>query len=331
MRKLKWGILGTGNIVAKAGRGIQQARNGVWHGVAGRNRENGRACAERYGVPVAYDGYRELLEDPEIDAVYIALLNHLHVEWAVKACEAGKHVLVEKPFAMSETDALRIKQAAEANGVCAAEAFVWKFHPVYSALKERIGQGSIGAVAQFFGHFSFAAVPESTRWRKEWGGGSLYDVGCYPVAWSRYFMDAEPEAVVAQMELDPTWQVDRRFAGTLYYPGGRIAQVSSAFDMKLGSFFEILGTEGRIAGRMKLTPETMTIVLTIGGEEQEEWPMDRFQMFALQAESFAEPILSGRPQTDRLDDAIAQARVIGALAEASRTRQRVELPAGGGR
>ena len=324
MRKLKWGVLGTGNIVAKAGRGLQLAGNAVWHGVAGRNRENSRTAAERFGVSVAYDGYQELIDDPEIDAVYIALLNHLHMEWAVKACEAGKHVLVEKPFAMNVQDALRVKAAAERNGVLAAEAFVWKYHPAYDALKERIRQGAIGTVAQFFAHFSFVAAPESTRWKKEWGGGSLYDVGCYPVSWSRFFMDAEPEAVEASMVLHPEERVDKRFAGTLYFPGGRVAQISSAFDMRLGSFFEILGTERRIAAHMKLTPETMTIVIA-SGDEREEWPMDRFRMFALQAERFGEQVLSGGPHVDALNDALAQAKVIEALMEAAHSGKRIEV------
>lgn len=321
MRKLRWGMLGTGNIVSKAGRGIQLSSNGVWHGVAGRHRENGKQAARRFGVPVYYDSYQDLLDDPEIDAVYIALLNHLHREWAIRACHAGKHVLVEKPFALQAEHAREMLAAAASNHVHIAEAFVWKFHPVYPILKERIGKGQIGQVAQVFAHFSFAAPPDSTRWRKEWGGGSLYDVGCYAVAWSRYFMEAEPVAVEAEMTLDAVHQVDRRFSGTLYFPGGRVAQISSALDMKLGSFFQIMGTESRISAHMKLTPETMTVVVT-AGDQTEEYPMDRFRMFALQAEHFTKQVFG---EAEKDGDEAAQAQVIGALAEAARTRQRIAI------
>lgn len=319
---LKWGILGTGNIVARAGRGIQDSTHGIWHGVAGRNRDNSKAAADRFGVPVFYDHYEQLLEDPEIDAVYIALLTHLHTEWAIKACEAGKHVLVEKPFSFSVSEALQVKEAAERNGICAGEAFVWKFHPAYAALKERLDAGEIGELIQFFGHFSFMAVPESTRWKKEWGGGSLYDTGCYPVSWSRFFMNDEPLTADGVMVVHPVEQVDSRFFGSLHYSNGRIAQVSSALDMGLGSFFELLGTRGRIKASMMITPDTMTIV-TDDGKSKEEWPMNRLRMFALQADRFAGHVLSGK--SGMVDGAVAQAKAIEALVQSARLNERIRI------
>lgn len=320
--KIRWGVLGTGNIVARAGRGIQESEHGLWHGVAGRNRENSAAAAERYGVPVFYDHYEQLLNDPDIDAVYIALLTHLHTEWAIKACEAGKHVLVEKPFSLTLEEALEIKDAAERNRVCAGEAFVWEFHPAYSELKTRIQQGDIGELVQFNGHFSFNAYPESTRWKKAWGGGSLYDIGCYPVSWSRYFMDDEPEAVDGSMLVHPVEQVDTRFFASLYYPQGRIAQVSSALDMQLGSYFELLGTEGRMKVTMNVTPDTMTLIAD-HRDQRSEWAMNRLEMFALQADRFVEHIQAGKQGI--VDGAIAQAHVIESLVRSAELGSRIKL------
>jgi predicted dehydrogenase len=323
--KIKWGVLGTGNIVNKAGRGLQLSLRGVWHGVAGRNRENGEACAAKFGVPVVYDDYQGLIDDPEIDAVYIALLNHLHKEWAIKACRAGKHVLVEKPFAMDPAEAGQIRDAAAACGVTVAEAFVWRFHPAYEILKRHIDEGRIGEVKQFVGHFSFVATKSSTRWKKEWGGGALYDIGCYPVSWSRFFMEAEPDTVDAWAIWDEAEQVDRRLAATLYYPGGRIAQISCAFDMGIGTYFDILGTEGRISIQINVTPETMTIEALSNGVDRQEWPMSRFQVFARQADSFIESFRDGTAQPNSIDDALQQARIVDALFAAARSGQRVRV------
>jgi predicted dehydrogenase len=234
-------------------------------------------------------------------------------------------VLVEKPFALDLAETEQIREAAAAAGVTAAEAFVWRFHPAYAILKRYIEEGRIGDVQQFIGHFSFVATPSSTRWKKEWGGGALYDIGCYPVSWSRFFLEAEPEAVDAWAVWDEAEQVDRRLAATLYYPGGRLAQISCAFDMGVGSYYEVLGTAGRISVRMNVTTETMTIEMTTNGADRQEWPMSRFQMFARQADSFVESFRDGTPQPNSVDDALQQARVLDAIFASARTGRRVQV------
>lgn len=325
MEKLRWGILGTGNIVAKAGPGIRQSSNGELVGIAGRNEENSRLAAEKYGAQQAYSGYEELIQDKEIDAVYIALLNHLHCEWAIKAIEAGKHVLVEKPFAMNAQQALRIREAAQKHRVEAVEAFVWRHQPAHQAVKDMINNGLIGRPVQFFGHFSFKANPKSTRLVKEWGGGSLYDIGCYPISWSRFIMEGEPLSVDSRMILDPVSGVDMRFAGTLHYSDGRAAQISSAMDMANGSFYEVLGTNGRIKVDYHVTAASLTIDVSSGGE-MKQWTSDRIEPFRLQAESFAASVLSGKSVTYGIEDAIRQAQIIDALFEADRTQERAAIP-----
>ena len=325
MAKVRWGVLGTGKIVHKTGPAIQRSGNGIWLGVAGRTKENSENMASAYGVERAYAGYQELLDDPDIDAVYIALLNHLHAEWAVRAAEAGKHILLEKPFTMNAEEALRVKEAAEKHRVRVMEAHAWRYHPAHPGVRRMVQQGAIGELAMIHAHFSFAAEPSSTRLVKEWGGGSLYDVGCYPVAWSRYFMGDEPVEAEGKAEWDPVRGIDRRFAGTLYFSGGRIAHISSAVDMRVGSYYTLMGTEGRIDVRFKVSPEEMAIVAYGPGEKETRWSTDRIEFYTRQAEAFAEAILSGGEPPFGADDAVSNMKIIDALFAASREGRRIGI------
>lgn len=325
MAKVRWGVLGTGKIVHKTGPAIERSGNGVWLGVAGRTRENSEKMASLYGVERAYAHYQELLDDPDIDAVYIALLNHLHEEWAVKAAEAGKHVLLEKPFAMNADEAVRIREAAEKRNVRVMEAHAWRFHPGHAGVKRMVRQGAIGELAMMYAHFSFAADAGSTRLVKEWGGGSLYDVGCYPVAWSRYFMENEPIEADGKAEWDPERGVDLRFAGTLHFPGGRTAHIASALDMRIGSFYTLMGTEGRIDVHFKVTPEELAIVAHGPGEKVTRWSTDRIEFYARQAEAFARAIADGTEPPCGADDAVSNMKAIDALFAAAREGRRVPI------
>jgi predicted dehydrogenase len=317
-------VLGTGRIVMKAGPALQASSLGRWLGVAGRNADNSRRAAKQYGVERAYDGYQALLNDPEIDAVYIALLNHLHKEWAVKAAQAGKHVLLEKPFALNMQEALAIREAAEANGVSVMEAHVWRFYPAFPELKRMIDDGVIGDLAMVQAHFSFAAAPSSTRLVKEWGGGSLYDVGCYPVAWSRYFFGCEPIGADGRFTWHPETGVDVRFAGTLDFGEGRTALISSALDMALGSRFDLLGTKGIIRVVMSAGAESLTIRAE-GPFGERSWTTDRISPFTRQADAFAAGILEGGGPPFGIEDALGNQRVLDALFQSHRESRHVVL------
>lgn len=326
MKKLRWGVLGTGKIIQKTGIAIQRTTNGVWLGVAGRNRENSGKAAEAFGVERAYDSYQALIDDPEIDAVYIALLNHLHMEWAVKAANAGKHVLLEKPFALNMREALAVQEAAERSGVQIAEAHAWRYHPGHAGVKKMVEEGLIGEPVMMHAHFSFAADASSTRLVKEWGGGSLYDVGCYPVAWSRYFMGEEPVEAEGRAVWDEKTGVDRRFAGALYFSGGQVSQISSALDMKLGSFYTLMGSKGKIDVRFDVTPDRLTI-RAIGPEPTDEraWATDRIRFYTDQTEEFARSVLEGKAHPYGIGDAIRNQKVIDALFLSDRESRRVAL------
>lgn len=326
--KLRWGVLGTGRILGKAGAALKEAENGEWLGVAGRTPSRSREAAGRFSVPRAYASYEELLQDPDIDAVYIALLNHLHAEWAVRACQAGKHVLLEKPFALKAAEAAQILDAASSRGVIAEEAFVWRHHPAFPAVRKMLSAGAIGEWVRFRGHYSFAAGADSTRWIREWGGGALYDIGCYPVAWARYFAGEEPVAVDASELRDEKHGVDRRFAGTLYFTDGRTTHFDAALDMAHGADFELIGTKGRLQAELRVNAEEWTIACRIGSLEH-AWTTDRITPFRRQAEAFAERAMAAAPSScvaQKLAlDALAQARVMEALRLSAKLEDRVLL------
>ncbi|WP_010272043.1 Gfo/Idh/MocA family protein [Paenibacillus senegalensis] len=323
MRKLRWGVLGTGKIISKAGLAIHNADNSEWIGIAGRNEDSSKEASMKYGLPPKYSQYQDLIDDPEIDAVYIALLNHLHKEWAIKALEAGKHVLLEKPFTLNKGEALEIMEAAKRSGAQIMEAHAWRHQEAYSAIHSILREGVIGEIGVMCGHFSFMAPPDSTRWIREWGGGALYDLGCYPIAWSRYYMQAEPEEVDCRLTFAKTG-VDSRFVGTLYYPGNRVAHCSAALDMMNGSSFELYGTKGRMSVRSVIEPNSVTIIAEYGGHTQ-KWISDRVQAYISQVENFSAAILNNKPLSYSVEDAVQQMNISDALFKAHEEKRRIAL------
>jgi len=324
MRKLRFGVLGTGHIIGKAGPALQQAANGEWIGVAGRNAENGRKAADTYGVPNVYASYAELLDDPEIDAVYIALLNHLHAEWAEEAVRKGKHVLLEKPFTMNAADSQKIVDLAKANNVHVEEAFVSRYQEGHHFAKAAIRDGAIGDAVYFRGHFAFTAQEHSTRLVNEWGGGGIYDIGCYLVNWSRYLFGEEPESADCRLIRKDGDGVDMRYAGTLQFPGGGTALLTGGLDMPYGCGYEVLGTKGKLEVKQTANAQAVTLQVTVNGETS-EFTTDRITPFRLQAEQFARHILEGNYLPDGGEAIMAQARVLDALFASDATRSRIRI------
>ncbi|MDB5085121.1 MAG: oxidoreductase [Bacilli bacterium] len=326
MRTLKWGVLGTGNIVGKMGPAILAAQNSDWLAIAGRNSESSMSAAIRFGVPRAYPSYQDLINDPDIDAVYIALLNHLHLKWALQAIAAGKHVLCEKPMTLTAAEALQVKEAAQRSNIQVMEAFVWRFLPVHQRVKQLLTEGHIGEAVQVNAHFSIALrdAASSTRMVKAWGGGCLYDIGCYPVSFSRFLLGAEPEAVDARLTIDPRTGVDTRFVGTLYFASGRCAQLSSAFDQSGGCFYEVIGTKGRIR-TSPIRFNSPTTLWVSAADETKELYFEAQNQYVLQVEAFTDAILQGQRVPYGPLDAVCNMQVIDALFAADRTQTRTRV------
>src|SRR5690625_1015632 len=205
-KKVRWGIMSTASIGKRSViPGIQESERNEVVAVASRSLENAQVFADELGIPQAYGSYEELLNDAEIDAVYIPLPNHLHKEWTVKAAEAGKHVLCEKPIALNETEVLEMIEASKKADVILAEAYMYRHQKRYADIRELLKNGEIGEIRGIHGVFTFngAGNKGNIRFTKEWGGGSIYDVGCYPISAARLLLDEEPTAVTAQAYFSP--------------------------------------------------------------------------------------------------------------------------------
>lgn len=219
---VRWGILSTADIgMAKVTPAIQQAANAEVVAIASRNGDKARAAAEHLGIPSWYGSYAALLEAGDIDAIYIPLPNDQHAEWTMKAATAGKHVLCEKPLAMSAAQAEEMATACEEAGVKLAEAFMYRHHPSWLEVVRLVRDGAIGELRGIQTWFSyFNDDPENIRNKVEHGGGALMDIGCYPINVSRMLFGAEPTAVVSRVHRDPEMGIDTLTSAVMEFPGG---------------------------------------------------------------------------------------------------------------
>lgn len=327
-QKLRWGILGCANIAKGAViPGIQQSQSGEVVAIASRDEQKARDTAEKLGIPVAYGSYEQLLEDPQIDTVYIPLPNHLHKEWTIKAAEAGKHVLCEKPLALTAEEAIEMAEACSRAGVHFAEAFMYRHHPRYQLISDVIQSGEIGTIRGIHSTFTFNSSKSkgNVRFHREMGGGSIYDIGCYPISVARMILGAEPEAVTVQAFFSPEHgNVDMMASGLLEFPGN----VAMTFDCAMWAAgrntLEILGTDGRIevpsAFISRPDASSHFFVITNGRREVE---VPYINQYSLQADDFASVVLDGAEPKFPPQDAVANMRVIDACLLSAEERKRV--------
>ena len=249
MRKVRWGVLGTADIARGATiPGMQQAEHCELYAIAGRKTEKAKSYQEQFGFRKAYGSYDELLADPEVEAVYIPLPNDIHCEWTVKALKAKKHVLCEKPLAMSEAQAQEMFRAAEENGVMLMEAFAYLHSPFVKTVKAELDAGVIGDIRYLESAFITGRRPDTDiRLRKETGGGALYDLGCYAVSMAMWMMGREPDAVRAAASFSEK-KIDLFTSALLLYNDGMIANLDCGMLLPTGRLdrFHIHGTRGEI-------------------------------------------------------------------------------------
>ena len=252
--RIRWGLLATGNIARTFATGVQHSKTGVLQAAASRNLEKALAFCESFDIPTAHGSYEALLTDPEVDAVYIATPHPLHAQWAIKAAEAGKHILCEKPLAMTEADVMAVIDAAATHDVFLMEAFMYRCQPQIATVIELIKDGRIGDVTLIRAEFGFRVgwTPKSRLLDNELGGGGILDVGCYPVSMARLIAGAatgqgfaDPISVKAVGHVGET-DVDEYAAALLQFPGGIVAQVTTSVRLGLENEVVIYGSEGRI-------------------------------------------------------------------------------------
>jgi predicted dehydrogenase len=244
MDKVRWGLLTTANINRKLIPAIRASSRGQLTAVASRNLTKVKAYAAEWGIPKVFGSYDEMLESDDVDAVYISLPNHLHAEWTVKALNSGKHVLCEKPLALSLEEVDQMKDAAEKNGRALAEAFMYRHHPQTKIVGEWVRSGRLGDITYLEAFFSFKGMDaDNVRLVPEWGGGGLWDIGIYPISLSQYVMGSPPEWVVGDQVVGDSG-VDMVFSGHMHYSGQRVAHISCSFQTPFHTFAQIIGTDG---------------------------------------------------------------------------------------
>ena len=319
MSSLRWGILSTAKIATdKVIPGIQKAARSEVVAVGSRDAERARRAADRLGIPRVHGSYEALLSDPEVDAVYIPLPNHLHAEWTKAAARAGKHVLCEKPLALTAADAQQMVDVCRAEGVRLMEAFMYRLHPSWVAVRELVASGRIGrlvAVDSWFSYFNDDAA--NIRNIRDFGGGALFDIGCYSVNLSRMLFASEPVRVEASLVRDPTSGVDVLTSGLLEFDDG-LATFTCSTRAEDDQRVHVYGTEGRISIGIpfNIPPDRPTqVFLTAGGDppvdpHTEVLTFETADPYAVEAESFADAILDDGPTPTPPEDAVANLRVI---------------------
>ncbi|HYH93853.1 MAG TPA: Gfo/Idh/MocA family oxidoreductase [Candidatus Saccharimonadales bacterium] len=320
MTALRWGILSTADIgTGKVIPGMRRAARTEVVAIASRDVERGRNVADRLGIPTVHDGYEALLADPNVDAVYIPLPNHLHPEWTIAAVEAGKHVLCEKPLAMTSAAARRMVDAATAKGVILVEAFMYRLHPSWLAVRELVASGRIGrvvAVHTVFAYYNDDAT--NIRNIRAYGGGALYDIGCYCINVARMVFGSEPTAVHGAIRRDALSGVDVLTSGLLEFGDDGVATFTCGIRMESDQRVEIYGSEGRITVEIpfNIPPDRGTrIIVTAGGDPPvapatEILDFATKDPYAAEVEAFAAAVLDGAPPPIPADDAVANLRVI---------------------
>ena len=318
---LRWGVISTANIGrAAVNPAIRASRNGELVAVASRDPERARAFAESHHVPRHYGSYQELLDDPDIDAVYNPLPNGLHLEWSVKASEAGKHILCEKPLALDEEQCRMMAAAADANGVKLLEAFMYRFHPRTLRVLEMVRTGAIGELRTIRSSFTFRLTrPGDVRWDPHLGGGALMDVGCYCVNVSRTLAGAEP----VEVQATANWTdrgVDEEMVGTLRFPGGVLAVFDSSLTTERCEFYEVAGTDGHLRIESAFVPgkDDAAILHHRGRAGATTEVVPGADEYELMVEHFADCVLNDEPLRYPADEAALNMRTIDALYRSAR-------------
>ncbi len=319
---LRWGVMSTANIGRWAvNPAIQASRNGRLVAVASRDEARARAFADAGGIPKVHGSYEALLDDPEIDAVYIPLPNSLHRDWTIRAAQAGKHVLCEKPLAMSAAECMEMDAAAREHGVKLMEAFMYRFHPRTEQVVAMVRNGALGTLASIHSAFTFRLKDlDNIRMRPELGGGSLMDVGCYCVNVSRTLAGGEPVAVQA-IEIPASTGVDGRMVGTLRFGDDVVAQFDSALDLDRRETYEVAGSDAWIRVPAAFLPGTDDVYIHEhrGRNPAVDHRISGDDEYRLMVEHFADCVLLDRAMRYPATEAAANMRVIEALYRSARS------------
>jgi len=327
-KKVRWGIISTAKIgVNKVIPGILKSPHSEVVALASRDTARARAALDRLGLPNAraYGTYEELFADPNIDAIYNPLPNHLHVPLTVAAAKAGKHVLCEKPVAMDAKEAELLREVPKDRIVM--EAFMVRFHPQWQRARDIVRSGELGEVRAIRAVFSYYNMdPANVRNMADIGGGGIMDIGCYPVVGSRFLFEAEPKRVVALVDRDPTFKTDRQASIIADFGNGRQLSFICSTQLVPHKSVEVIGTKGRVEIKIPFNapPDTATAIdidhgAALGGTLARREIIRPVDQYTEEAEAFALAVLGEQPLPYGIEDAIQQMRILDAIFESERT------------
>jgi len=330
--KLRWGLLSTARINRAVIPPIRASARGELVAVASREAAKAEAYAKEWDIPKAFGSYEDMLASDDVDVVYISLPNGLHAEWAIKCVEAGKHVLLEKPFTITIEEADWVIAAARRTGKVVAEAFMYRHHPQTLKVKELVEGGAIGSVQLVRGSFTFTIVGgRDPRLDPTMGGGSLWDVGCYPISLAQYIFGSRPQEVFG-------WQVtnssgtDGTFVGQMQYEGPRLAQFDCGFRSPFRTHAEIVGKGGTITLTMPFKPDEnagislMRVDPQTGDATTEAVTVEPQSLYTGEVEDMHDAILKGKPPRVSLAESRDHIATIWALYESAQHGRPVAVP-----
>lgn len=328
MQKIRWGLISTANINYRLIPAIRASTRGELVAVASRSGETAAAYAAEWGIPQSFDSYEAMLASDAVDAVYNPLPNHLHAEWSIKAMRAGKHVLCEKPFALTLAEVDEMARVSRETGCVIAEAFMYRHHPQNKAIAALVANGRLGQITLVQAIFNFKMrTAENIRLIPEYGGGSLWDVGVYPVSFAQHVLGGPPEAVLGRQWLGPSG-VDLSFAGQMHYRGGAVAQIGCAFQSPFHTHATVIGTDGRLETRFPFTgdpAEKQQITFYPNGSDPEPLDIPAEYLYQGEVEDMHDAILHGQPSFLTLAETRNHIRTVLALYESARTGEIVTL------
>ncbi len=328
-QKVRWGVLSTANIgVKKVIPAMQRGQLSTVAAIASRDLSKARTAAAQLNIPTAYGSYEELLADPSIDAIYNPLPNQLHVPWTLRAAEAGKHVLCEKPLSMTVAEAETLLAVRDRAGVLIGEAFMIRSHPQWLRTRALIEEGRIGTLRAVNAVFSyFNNDPANIRNQVECGGGALYDIGCYCIQAARTAFGQQPTRVCGLIERDPGFDTDRLTSAMLDFPGGH-AIFTASTQFVAYQRVQFFGTKGRIEIEIPFNapPDRPTRLFVDDGRDVfgggitiETFPVT--DQYTLQGDGFSRAVLEGTPVPVSLEEGIANMAVIEAVFQSAHTGQ----------
>jgi len=324
-RILRWGLISTARINRALIPPLRASARNQLVAVASREMDKARAYAKEWNIPRVFGSYEAMLADPDIDVVYNPLPNGLHAEWTIKAAQAGKHVLCEKPFAVTVEQVDAMAAAAQKAGVVVAEAFMYRHHPQTLKVKELVESGAIGKLRLALGSFSFNLTRDSdVRLDPVLGGGSIWDVGCYPISYVRCVIGAEPVEVFGRQVTGPTG-VDMTFTGQMRFAGDVFAQFDCSFGMPFRAHIEIVGSEGIISVPQPFKPERDDKILLTRHDETETIPIPGQMLYLGEVEDMADAILQGNAPRVSLADSRGNVAAIVALLQSARESRPVPV------